>query len=349
MPPKRRKQNAGLPARWRQKHGAYYYRVPAGMEHRWDGKKEFRLGKTMAEAYREWANRVETHGRIDSMTAAFDRYCLEVLPELKPATQTGYRASIKRLRAGFAAFAPNQVLPRDAKDYYRGRVASGGGKVSAKHDVEVLRAVLTQCVEWNVIDRNELIGQLRMPKSVRTRDLEDWEIEEIRRLGPGKPGRDTRRQMIAYIEVKLLTGLRRYDMLRLGTPDRYPDGIPVTTSKTGKRLIIEMTPELLRAMQSAQEARPVDLSPWLFCDARGGCYMRDDGTAPAFKTRWQRFVRQVMDETKITERFQESDIRARSAADAGSLENAQALLGHASPETTRRIYLRAPQRVKPTK
>lgn len=349
MPPKRKKANTGLPARWRFRHGAYTYRVPPGQEHRWDGKKEFRLGATLAEAYRAWAERIETADKVSTMPEAFDRFVLEYLPNLRPATQTDYRSSIKRLRAAFRHFKPSDVKPADAKDYYQGRVKAGKGAIAAKHDVEVLRTVLTQCVEWRVIERNELIGQLRMPKAVRTRDLEDWELAQIRKLGPGKPGRDTRRQMIAYVEIKLLTGLRRYDMLMLGTPDRYVNGIPVTTSKTGKRLIINMTPELHRAMLAAQEARPVNISPWLFCDAKGGCYMRDDGTAPAFKTRWQRFVKQVMDETTITERFQESDLRARAAHDAGSVEDAQALLGHASSETTQRIYRRAPQRVKPTK
>lgn len=349
MPPRRKKQNTGLPKGWRFRHGAYSYRVPPGLEHRWDGKKEFRLGATLSDAYREWANRIESADKVVTMADAFDRYQLEYLPTLKAGTQADYRGSIKRLRVAFIDFKPADVLPADAKDYYKARIAAGGGVTAAKHDVEVLRGVLTQCVEWRVLPRNELIGQLKMPKAVRTRDLQDWEIEAIRTLPAAHGGRDTRKQMQAYVEVKLLTGLRRYDMLMLGTPDRYPDGIPVTTSKTGKRLIIEMTPELLRAMLAAQEARPVNISPWLFCDSRGGCYMREDGTAPAFRNRWQRFVRQVMDETAITERFQESDLRARAAHDAGTVEDAQALLGHASAETTRRIYRRAAQRVKPTK
>ncbi len=47
---KRNAENKGLPARWRHYHGAYYYRVPAGLEAHWDGKRQFHLGSTLAEA-----------------------------------------------------------------------------------------------------------------------------------------------------------------------------------------------------------------------------------------------------------------------------------------------------------
>jgi len=60
MAPKpRRQENRGLPARWRFKHGAYYYRVPESLIDLWDGKKEYRLGKTLNETYRTWAEKLE--------------------------------------------------------------------------------------------------------------------------------------------------------------------------------------------------------------------------------------------------------------------------------------------------
>ena len=47
MPLPRKKENKGLPARWRVARGAYYFRVPKGFEADWDGKQLFRLGKTL--------------------------------------------------------------------------------------------------------------------------------------------------------------------------------------------------------------------------------------------------------------------------------------------------------------
>jgi len=60
MPPKKRnKENSGLPARWRHKHGAYYYRVPEELKDQWEGRSEFRLGGSLSEAHRTWADRLE--------------------------------------------------------------------------------------------------------------------------------------------------------------------------------------------------------------------------------------------------------------------------------------------------
>lgn len=50
MPKARRPENVELPQRWTLQHGAYYYRVPTGSEHLWNGKKMYRLGKTVEEA-----------------------------------------------------------------------------------------------------------------------------------------------------------------------------------------------------------------------------------------------------------------------------------------------------------
>jgi hypothetical protein len=44
MPRARNNGNRGYPKSWRFRYDAYYYRVPKGQEHLWNGKKEFHLG-----------------------------------------------------------------------------------------------------------------------------------------------------------------------------------------------------------------------------------------------------------------------------------------------------------------
>lgn len=60
----------------------------------------------------------------------------------------------------------------------------------------------------------------------------------------------------AYMRTKLLTGLRRGDLLRLTMSDLKDDGIHVTPGKTenttGKRLIYEWTDELREAITLAK-------------------------------------------------------------------------------------------------
>ena len=46
-------------------------------------------------------------------------------------------------------------------------------------------------------------------------------------------------------------------------------------------------------------------------------------------------------------RFNEHDIRAKCASDAESLERARELLAHADSATTRRVYRRKPEKVRP--
>lgn len=47
MPKRRNPENKGLPARWTVRHGAYYYRVPPGLESMWEGKTYFHLGRSL--------------------------------------------------------------------------------------------------------------------------------------------------------------------------------------------------------------------------------------------------------------------------------------------------------------
>ena len=56
----------------------------------------------------------------------------------------------------------------------------------------------------------------------------------------------------------------------------------------------------------------------------------------------------VLRETSLQERFQERDLRAKTASDM-PLELASALLGHADVRITQKVYRRRPDVVKPLK
>ncbi len=177
----------------------------------------------------------------------------------------------------------------------------------------------------------------------RTRYVEDWEIvEALSVAGP---------VLRTYISIKLLTGLRRADLLGLRMADIREDGIHVaprkTAKTTGKRLIIEWSQSLRAAVEAALAARPKDIAPWLFCTRLGESYVKADGTANGWDSLWQRFMTKVLANTKVKERFTEHDLRAKCASDAPSLERARQLLAHADAALTRRVYRRKPERVKP--
>ena len=132
------------------------------------------------------------------------------------------------------------------------------------------------------------------------------------------------------------------------------DGIHVKRHKTanssGKRTIYQWTPALIAAKDQALSARPVDISPYLFCTRRGVSYMNEDtGSPPGWKSMWQRFFARVIKETKVTEHFTEHDLRAKVGSDAESLQHAMELLAHADSRTTERVYRRKAVLVKPMK
>jgi hypothetical protein len=97
--PTRNKGNRGLPARWRHYHGAYYYRVPPGLEPLWDGHKQYRLGTTLAESATEWAKRMRTAERPAAyIKQLLERYAIEVIPTKAAATQRGDNLALVNLR-----------------------------------------------------------------------------------------------------------------------------------------------------------------------------------------------------------------------------------------------------------
>jgi len=151
-----------------------------------------------------------------------------------------------------------------------------------------------------------------------------------------------------------MTGLRRIDILRLKLSDLKEDGIHVqpskTRRKTQKRLIIswDEAGELRTLCDSILKIPPSRIGDaHLFTTRQGKCYVDERGKSNAFDSLWQRFMDKVLTETKVSDRFQERDLRAKVASDSDTLLEASERLGHASTEITQRVYRRKPVRVQP--
>lgn len=349
MPKKRNSENVGLPTRWRFVHGAYYYQVPPGHEKSWDGKKLFRLGKKLSDAYRNWASRLEVLENARTVGELLDRYGMQVVPEKAVSTHANCLKYIKNLRSAFGRMNLAEVEPKDIYSY----VDRSPGKTTARREIALLSHAYTKAVEWGYISRHPFKGQVRLPgKAPRDRYVEDWEIAECLSLD-SKRRKGSVKVIQAYIRLKLLTGMSRGDMLRLQPAKQFLDeGVAIKRQKvansSGKQTIYLWTPELREAVKMALEARPVHISPWLFCTKRGQCYFNEEtGEASGWNSMWQRFMERVLTETKVTERFTEHDLRAKAGSDAADLEHARALLSHADSRVTNRVYRRKPEKVTP--
>ncbi|CAB3729695.1 hypothetical protein LMG22037_05469 [Paraburkholderia phenoliruptrix] len=348
MPRPRSKENKGLPKRWRNINGVYYYAVPPGLEESWDGKQLFRLGTTLPEAYQVWADRVGAIDNAKTIQQLLDRYAMEVVPKKEVTTQAHNAVAIKKLSAILGKMTLLSIKPKHIYQYIDKRSA----KVAAKREIEVLSHAFTKAVQWGYLDKHPFKGEIRLEgEKPRTRYVEDWEIVECLSI-EARRKKGSVLAVQSYIRIKLLTGMRRGDLLRLTMSSLQEDGIHVqpgkTENTTGKRLIYEWSDELKEAVQTAKNARPVQFSPFLFCNRQGSCYFNEEsGRAGGWDTMWRNFMRRVRTETEAKEHFTEHDLRAKCASDAESLERAKQLLSHADSKTTERIYRRRPERVKP--
>ncbi len=362
MPRKRNSENKGLPAGWFSRHNAYYYYVPKGQESAWDGKKNFRLGGSLPEAYREWAKRIEAYGDIDTIGKLLDDYLIRVVPEKDVSTHATNASFIRNLKTVFGGMRLIDIKPKHVYLYIEKRRVKTidektgkvrGGLTVAQREAEILSHAYTMAVQWGLIDAHPFKGELRIPgNKPRDRYVEDWEIAECMKLTTQRK-KGSIMAIQAYIQLKIITGMDRGDILRLTMSDLKEDGIHNKRGKvegsTGKKTIYAWTPDLREAVELAKAARP-KLSPLLFCTRKGtGYYNESNGRADGWKNMWARFMDRLLAETKVTERFTEHDLRAKAGSDAETLEQAQALLAHASPATTKRIYRRKAEVVAPLK
>lgn len=360
MPRPRSPENRGLPERWCKHHGAFYYQVPPGLEAHWDGKRKFRLGATLPEAYRVWAERLAVPDEMKTVGQLLDTYALRVVPTKKPKSREEAARYIVNLKKVFDAvpmsgFKPAMVYKyvdrrsQKATDPNTGKTT--GGRTIAHREMELLSHAFTKAVEWGLIDRHPFKGEVRLEgEAPRDRYVEDWEVVECLAL-PSRRKKGSVLAIQAYVRLKLLTGMARSDLLRLRLDEHLrEDGIHIqrhkTAESTGKRTIYEWCEELREAVALAKAVRPA-LSPFLFCTREGRGYINEETEeAHGWDSMWQRFMDRVLKDTKVTARFTEHDLRAKCASDAPSLEHARMLLSHADARTTQRVYRRKPERVQ---
>jgi len=115
------------------------------------------------------------------------------------------------------------------------------GKTAANRVLEVLSHAFSKAIEWGLCEHHPMKGKVRkFSTPPRTRYIEDWELNEA--LKVASPF------LTGYIHLKLLTGMRRGDMLSIKLSDLKEDGLHVTPRKTqgttGEKIIIEWSRQL---------------------------------------------------------------------------------------------------------
>lgn len=311
---RRRSKDGHLPARMYLRSGRYYYVTTMG---KWVG-----LSNLYPEAMRKYADLIDDHMVVITISNLIDRYMSEVAPTKAENTYKVQLRQSKYLKAAFGHMKPDQLNKRGVYKYIDER--SKKAPVGANREIALLSHMFKKAIRWGVADDNPCIGVERNKEKPRERYIEDHEYLAFKAFAGD--------QIAAYMDFKYATGLRRCDILRIRLDQFQDDGIHLTVSKTNKRTVIDWSPNLHIAVDTVKALRTRVGSMYLF-STRNGMNYTDDG----FSSIWQRKMRKALEEGVLAERFTDHDIRAKTASDT-DLEHAQSLLGHASSTITNRVY-----------
>lgn len=263
-----------------------------------------------------------------TVSAILDRYERDCLPKLAPRTQKDYVHHLRKLRREFGDRIADELRPRDFGPFLQVK----HGQTSRVRQLAVLSSAFTEAVSsWYWIERNCLKDVKRPRSKPRDRLISATEFEGVREMAPERIG--------LAMQLALLTGQRQGDILRFKWTDIHSGALHVRQSKTGKRLAIELNPELKRVLGKCSK-----LQNRIKCDYVLPTRMGEPYTPEGFRAAWQRVMRAWM--ARGNENFHFHDIRALAATKCETPEIAMRLLGHSTLAMTMRVYRRGTERVK---
>jgi integrase len=328
---RRRKQDTHLPKRMYMRRGAYYFCHPESNQ--WQP-----LGKDIGAAFAEYGKLVGGQWSGRNLGDVIDRYRTEVLPLKRSAkTRADQAKQLQRLKGVFGDMPADKISAQHCYRYLDGRA---NHPVAARHEVSLLGHVFAKAIRWGAATVNPVRTLERTRKGKRTRYVTDAEYDAVYAMANVR--------MRIAMDLALLTGQRRGDLLTLTRAQLTDEGIVFNQSKTGAGVLVEWTDELRKITDRAKALKPQVPGEYLLRKRNGRPY-----TAWGFSAIWQRLMDKATKPAKngeapaLGERFTFHDLRAKCASDKEGLEDAAVLLGHASSQTTKSVYRRKMPRATP--
>lgn len=255
------------------------------------------------------------------------RYERDCLDELAPRTQSDYLRHIAVLRQVFGSAIAAELEPKDFGSFLNIKK----GKFQRVKQLAVLSSALTYAVSrWYWIPRNVLRDVERPKSKPRHRLVMPEEFAAVRALAPYR--------VQLAMDLAVMTGQRQGDLLGLKWTDIKGMDLHIYQSKTGKRLAIEITPDLEAVLDKCWQLP--GRGAYVLCPARGG----ERYTGEGFRAMWQRNMRKYVACGGVRHTFH--DLRALAATRCATPEIAMRLLGHTNIAMTMRVYRRGIERVK---
>lgn len=313
-----------LPAKMYLKCGSYYF-VDASAK--WTN-----LGRNYSDAIRKYADLIEVKNtNIITISDLIDRYMIEVSPAKAAKTHQGHLYQAPFLKAALGHIKVVDLRSQDVHDY---QVARGvDASVQTNRERALLSHMITKAIEWGLVSTNVCRGVFKFEENPGSRYITDDEYLAFRSFAGDF--------ISAYMDFKLLTGLRQTDILNLREENLTTQGISLVVSKTKTPLIIKWSDDLRVSIENILRInRP--RNGVVFRTQKGTAY-----TGSGFSTNWQKKMRLALDLGILEERFTERDIRAKTGSDSKGLIQASRLLGHTSTVVTKKHYRRKAEIVDP--
>lgn len=303
-----RHHNKHLPPCVYLRHGAYFF-VKGG--------KWTRLGDNLAAALAEYAGIIEprTGGCDELLERTLDR----AKERVKASTYSQYSIVCRKLKPILGEFSPGLV-----ESHHIAAILDHHRKTPnmANRMLTFMRLAFQNGLTWGMCRTNPCYGVKRHEEKHRNRYISDTEFMSIKAHAPAG--------LNVIMDVCFYTAQRIGDVLAIRLSDVTKDGICFQQQKTGKRLLVAMTPELDQAVGRAKALHSNVRGLTLF-HGRGGKPLGYKGVYDAFERACK--AAGIEDATL-------HDIRAKAATDTKKQGgNATALLGHTTESTTVR-YLR---------
>lgn len=312
-----RKKNRHLPPRVYERRGKLYYVMP--------GTEEW---LPLPDGLKTWARIVEASDAAETMSALWAKYQLEELHKKAAKTQRNRKQEWSMLEPIFGSMHPRDIEPHHPWTYWKKR----GEIEQAKKEVRCLSALLTFARQVGVIKHQNPCFGLHFPESPsRDHYVTDEAFLFVR---------ERAQPMIGYaMDIAYLAGIDEGTICKLERKHLTDEGILFERGKTGKLQLVEWNDELRATIAALLKERP-QLRRALICNRKGQPYSPN-----GFQSQWQRLMRKCKKQG-FTEHFHFHDLRAKSASDSESDQEAADRLGHSDVRLTRKVYRRLPQRSK---
>jgi integrase len=308
----------GLPTRVYLKHSSYYYVDHANKWHRLSAERQ-----GLPAMYRALADLTD-HAEARATLAG-------VAQDWLKAKSPGWSAARKREATHLTDLIIERmgsVQPADVTaPIAAAMLAEFRDRASTHNKVRATLKILLDHAA--LIDLREGVNPLAVVPGLSTpgrkRIVTDAELSRLRAACNTDSPHASGRALVQMIELALLTGQRIGDLIKLRWQDVSEAGVYVEQGKTGTRLLIEWTPDLIAAIESCAAGR--DRVGHVLVNRWGAAY-----TYNGILGAWSRACKRA----GITD-LHIHDLRGRAGVDVledRGIEAARQLLGHTTQRQT---------------